>query len=512
MDWNFVIILFSILVFLFSYGIYFTSMKTILIFLLIATPLYYFSPQLYKISTSSNFKFIVILGFIISIVLSLGYGGYYIHENRKNINKNWPNYKCKPYILPFAGWAIGPNGTTTANNFMDCVWTLNKSFFDILISPFIKIIKTIIGILSGLTNDIQNIRQMIDYMRESLRDIAVDVYQKIYDSYKRIAFLFRTILNVFDKLFNFFYELFDVLKFTFYTTASLWNGPIGGIAKFFCFVPGSMVKLGNGSELEIEKLMPGDYLYDNNEVISCHQFINNLENIYNYKGVIVSGNHLVNENNKWIKVKNSKYSKITINKYPHIYCLNTLNGKIEVGGIQFTDFNEISEDDIILAKNYNLMLNYLNKNFIKKKYFHKNILYPSGFDSFYKFTSNDGKLVKSSDIKIGNYLKNKNQILGIIKTNKKKSVMYKNYISDQKLSGTSIIKENKNWIPVEESTYWKKIPNNEGSQYIYHFVTSNGYIEDSHGNIFRDYLESHDTYINDMLDRKVEKKINKMEP
>ena len=131
----------------------------------------------------------IIMSIVGIIILVIGWGGYTVYVNKQKINKQWPQYRCKPYILPFAGWAVGPSGISATTNFTDCMWSINKSFFDILISPFTDILKIITDILKSIVTDIQNIRKMITYMRDNIEEIARDAQQKIWDSYCRYHLL-----------------------------------------------------------------------------------------------------------------------------------------------------------------------------------------------------------------------------------------------------------------------------------------------------------------------------------
>ena len=118
------------------------------------------------------------------------------------IDQNWPQYKCKPYVFPFAGWFIGPSTTDPMNNFRECSWLIFKSFFDVLIAPFIKIITMIVSILTNFNKDIQNMRKMVNYIRGSIRSIALDVYHKLWDAYYRIAYIYKSFMKVFLNIFK----------------------------------------------------------------------------------------------------------------------------------------------------------------------------------------------------------------------------------------------------------------------------------------------------------------------
>jgi len=190
---------------------------------------FYFGYEYILSMIQSGKSVVAIISFLIFglIVLALFWGGYRIYINKIEINKSWPEYKCRPYIMPFAGWAVGPKGVSATSNFSECLWNTNKSMFDILMTPFRDILNQIIEILSGIVKDIQNIRKMVNYLSGSVEELATDVYKKIWDSYVRIAYLFKAFVRVFEKLGQVFAEMFEVMLYTIYTFGSLFNGVVG---------------------------------------------------------------------------------------------------------------------------------------------------------------------------------------------------------------------------------------------------------------------------------------------
>jgi len=353
---------------------------------------------------------LVIFGTLL-IVLTLIYGIYNIYENKKQIDQNWPQYKCKPYVFPFAGWLVGPSNTNPMNNFRECSWLIFQSFFDVLIAPFVSIITMIVTILTNFNQDIQNMRKMVNYIRSSIRSLALDIYQKIWDAYYRIAYIYKAFMKVFLNIFNIMQSSFDVLMYSYYSLSSLWNGPIGksarffggvgqdvkeagqDIGKFFCFDERTKIKMSNGKFKSIKKIDLGDELWDGGKVMSTYIFIqNHPEEMYvvvsdvdedevTDKPTIVSGSHLILENGQWIRVKNSSRAKpyyLVKNKHyskKYIHSLRTSNSLIITSSGTFRDYDEINSQEI----NKNILINQiLNLNYPS----HRNI---NNFKAFYPY-------------------------------------------------------------------------------------------------------------------------------
>ncbi len=87
-------------------------------------------------------------------------------------------------------------------------------------------------------------------------------------------------------------------------------------------------------------------------------FINDDTNIkwYDYNTIIVSGNTLVYEDNRWIRVYNSRYAKLTSKKH-RLYNLITKDNILSINNIKFRDFMESNDEEVI-----NNIDNYLMKN------------------------------------------------------------------------------------------------------------------------------------------------------
>ena len=101
-----------------------------------------------------------------------------------------------------------------------------------------------------------------------------------------------------------------------------------------CFVKGTMIEMADGTEKEITTITVGE-LTKGGVVEAKLEFMPT--QIYNYKGVEVSGSHLVMENNQFIKVEDSKRSVLT-DKIEPVYCFETSDNRIWVKGIEFGDY------------------------------------------------------------------------------------------------------------------------------------------------------------------------------
>ena len=81
------------------------------------------------------------------------------------------------------------------------------------------------------------------------------------------------------------------------------------------------------------------------------------DELYDYNGVKVSGSHLVNEDNKWMHVKDSKNGKPLGNDTHVVYVLGTEHRRLLIENILFTDYLETKEQEMFIAKGSDYIFN-----------------------------------------------------------------------------------------------------------------------------------------------------------
>jgi hypothetical protein len=69
---------------------------------------------------------------------------------------------------------------------------------------------------------------------------------------------------------------------------------------------------------------------------------------YDYNGIVVTGNQLVYENNRWIRVYKSEMATLSIEQTKLIYNVVTIDGIININGVLCRDFLETQDEDINL--------------------------------------------------------------------------------------------------------------------------------------------------------------------
>jgi len=113
-----------------------------------------------------------------------------------------------------------------------------------------------------------------------------------------------------------------------------------------CFIKGTLVTMLNGSKKPIEQVDLGDNVAKGGKVFAVGRFL--INNLYDYKGIKVSGSHMVNEDDKWIRIEDSKHGKALGNDEHTVYVFGSENRRILINDILFTDYFEVTDQEKLL--------------------------------------------------------------------------------------------------------------------------------------------------------------------
>jgi hypothetical protein len=108
-----------------------------------------------------QYGFSFILFVIITILLMIFFGSCVALANIQPIKQDWANQRCKPYIIPIAGFINKPDNMSfndfTSQNFNYCAQNILKGITGFAVEP--------------LTFVTKNITKLVDYIKEAINDI-----------------------------------------------------------------------------------------------------------------------------------------------------------------------------------------------------------------------------------------------------------------------------------------------------------------------------------------------------
>ena len=108
-----------------------------------------------------------------------------IRANAKMIRVNWPNYRCNPAYIPFAGMIMKPNDSLQdqiqfANeNFEYCVQNELKSISSMFMEPLYYTQSVATSAVHGIATALDAMRTLINSIRDALSSIIADIMGRV---------------------------------------------------------------------------------------------------------------------------------------------------------------------------------------------------------------------------------------------------------------------------------------------------------------------------------------------
>jgi hypothetical protein len=125
----------------------------------------------------------VMLLIFITIILLIFISYCYVKIHAQPIIDDWPNQRCKPNIIPFAGLITHPEGISafdyTAQNFNQCTQNILSSITGTALEPLTYIVNIFKNIVVEILNAIQAIRAMFDKVRNMFQEISEEIMGRI---------------------------------------------------------------------------------------------------------------------------------------------------------------------------------------------------------------------------------------------------------------------------------------------------------------------------------------------
>ena len=113
-----------------------------------------------------------------------------------------------------------------------------------------------------------------------------------------------------------------------------------------CFIKGTLITMLDGTKKPVEQVDLGDNVAVGGKVFAVGRFLNT--ELYDYKGIKVSGSHMVNEDGTWLRVRDTKHGKSLGDDLNTVYVFGSENRRILIDDILFTDYFEVSEQDQLI--------------------------------------------------------------------------------------------------------------------------------------------------------------------
>jgi hypothetical protein len=129
---------------------------------------------------------------------------YQIQNKLLDVKRDWPQYRCRPDVMPFAGWINPPDGVSpldyTKQNFMECSANTTKGVFDRPMSMVYVIFNGIMGVFKTVLEAIEKIRLLFNRMRDALKDIFLTIFYRIQNVIIPLQTMLIKMVDFFEKI------------------------------------------------------------------------------------------------------------------------------------------------------------------------------------------------------------------------------------------------------------------------------------------------------------------------
>jgi len=352
---------------------------------------------------------ILIAGFVFSI--------YAI----KYINQNWEEYRCQPLYMMIAGLI----GHDPDENHIYCQKKMAALSASNITEKMDRdnekrntIAKTLQRVASEMAHKINSVDSVHNQATQGILSVINNFKGTILFMMEKLKIIIKKLLAIATVI---IYTLFSSVIFM----KSMMGGTLGGLDNILCFSGDTII---NGKP--IKDLKPGG------DILGVMEFLYNDRFIYKYKDVRVTGEHLVKENEKWIKVKESKFARKIVYNEPNVYCLITKDNTVTINGIVFSDFISVHGNINNYIKN-RVLINMKGRG----KCLKNNEYYQCGLLGTQFVDTIDGKK-QIRHIQIGNAFKHYGRVIGIVKQLNNKWIGINNTITTE----NQIILYNNEWI------------------------------------------------------------------
>lgn len=286
------------------------------------------------------------LGFITVTLIFIGaLVGFSKIIDIQKVKDNWEKYRCRPDVMLMANYY----GHDSVENLEYCL----KNGFDKrameAISPFYTYLGKFVEVLMTMLNSINSIRMIFATIIGSATQIFTEFSGRIQALFYRFQMAAIRMKMLMGRVFATMYAVIFMGMAGIKATQNFGNTFLFKFLDTFCFDPDTEIVMQNGIRVPIKEVKIGDYLRGGQKVTATFQFAADGQSMVEVSGILVSTNHYIRYQEKWIEAKDHPDAVPAAdwsggNNRPLI-CLNTDTHTIPIGDYIFSDYDETSEGD-----------------------------------------------------------------------------------------------------------------------------------------------------------------------
>jgi hypothetical protein len=129
---------------------------------------------------------------------------FQIQNKLQEVKRDWPEYRCRPDVMPFAGWINAPEGVDpldyTKQNFMECSANSTKGVFDKPVTMVYAIFNVIMNIFKKILEVIEQLRLFLNKIRDTLRELFLAIFNRIQNIIIPVQMMLIKMVDFFEKI------------------------------------------------------------------------------------------------------------------------------------------------------------------------------------------------------------------------------------------------------------------------------------------------------------------------
>jgi hypothetical protein len=437
------------------------------------------------------------LGFIILLFIFFGIWVAMIGlADVEEVRKNWPKYRCKPNVMPFAALY----GQNTAENFQFCLMNMFGQEMGTALGPVFQILGTIVGTLATLIQVANSLRVQSATMMGGVNGVFqnfADRFKQLLSAVQMSAYRVKLIMG---RLYGAFFAMIYMSIAGMTAVQNFTETALFDFLDTFCFDPDTLVDIEGKGMMKVKDVKIGDiFVKTGSTVTSTFQFQADGQRMVELPGnITVSTNHYVYSLGKWIQAGEHP---LAIQKGPWnggnerpLICFNTSDHKIPIGHFIFLDYDETEEGD---QQTMDWIESRLNAKSIKKQ---RTYEYTSCVSRSIEIRMKDGSTKSVEEISLGDRLST-GKVVGIVKKQGNQSCELPTSSKDCVAPGVLCWTGN-DWVRAGDVLPIKELMNPET---FYSFVVlKSAMLETKGGAFLRDYVEVHSPESEQFYAKKVE--------
>lgn len=284
------------------------------------------------------------------VYINLGYFAQialmYYWSLAAEIKKDWNTYRCNPMYMPLSD--------NMQEDFTYCVQNTQTDLMGHLLQPITFVTSSLTDLGGSIGDSINGAREMTSGIRSFVGKIVESIFGVFLNLVLEFQKMSISIKDLVGKIIGILVTVMYIMDGSNKTIVSMWAGPTGQLVRALggCFSPETVVELRNGKRVLMKNLELGDVL-KNGSIVHTVMKINNTHDEPFYKfnksndnehDIYVTGTHMIQYKDKFIKVKNHPDAILqTTPNAKWFSCLITSDHKIALEKYVFWDW----EDDIL---------------------------------------------------------------------------------------------------------------------------------------------------------------------